>query len=233
MSVHFPTLRIVKQHKNQPASQSLSSNKRRAFLLLTLVFPFVLLILLEWSLRIANYGSDVSLFATEVINGKTYYFMNPDVKARYFSRVEFSPNTSPDFFQMPKPDTTFRIFCLGGSTTAGFPYGFVGSFSTFLRDRLRMLFPDKKIEVINFGMTATNSYTVLDIAQELVDYQPDLLIVYDGHNEFYGALGIASRESIIGSRWFTKLYLRLVHFRSFQFLRNIFTYVVSGSGKNS
>ena len=45
------------------------------------------------------------------------------------------------------------------------------------------------------AMTATNSFTTLDFARELVDCQPDLYIVYDGHNEFYGALGVASRES--------------------------------------
>ncbi len=159
--------------------------------------------------------------------------MNPAVKERYFSRVDFSPNTSPDYFQIPKPDSTFRIFCLGGSTTAGFPYSFVGSFSTFLRDRLKTMFPDKRIEVVNLGMTATNSYTVLDVAKELVDYQPDLFLVYDGHNEFYGALGIASHESFAGSRWFTQLYLKLVHFRSFQLFRNIFSQMMSMFGKNS
>jgi len=223
----------VKQSKPQSTSRHDSHTKRRAFSLITLLFPFLLLTALEFTLRISNYGADVSLFTTEVLNGKTYNVMNPAVKARYFSRVDFSPNTSPDYFQIPKPDSTFRIFCLGGSTTAGFPYSFVGSFSTFLRDRLKTMFPDKRIEVVNLGVTATNSYTVLDVAKELVDYQPDLFLVYDGHNEFYGALGIASHESFVGSRWFTQLYLKLVHFRSFQLFRNLFSHVMSLSGNNS
>lgn len=189
--------------------------------------------LTEVTLRFARYGRDLSLFTTEVINGKAYFFINPDVKGRYFARVDFTPNTSPDFFQMPKPDSTFRIFCLGGSTTAGFPYSFVGSFSTFLRDRLKAMFPEWQIEVINLGMTATNSFTVLDLAREVVDYQPDLIIVYDGHNEFYGALGIASRESVFGSRWLTQLSLRLVHFRTFQLLRDLYLTLVRWLGKNT
>lgn len=213
----------MKQTETDSEIPSAQKNKRRVFFFLTLLFPFLLVTVLEVFLRLSGYGSNLSLFTNEVINGKTFLVMNQGVKGRYFSRVEFSPNTSPDYFQVPKPDSTFRIFCLGGSTTAGFPYGFVGSFSTYLRDRLRVLFPDKKIEVINLGMTATNSFTVLDIANELLESQPDLLIVYDGHNEFYGALGIASHESFAGSRWATKLYLRLVHFRSFQLFRNIFS----------
>lgn len=188
--------------------------------------------MLEIVLRTIGYGADVSLFQTEVLNGKTYHVMNPGVKSRYFSRVDFSPNTSYDYFQVPKPDSTFRIFCLGGSTTVGFPYGFAGSWSSFLRDRLRHLFPDKRIEVINLGMTATNSFTVLDIANEIVEYEPDLIMVYDGHNEFYGALGIASRE-LVGPRWMTVLYLKLIHFKSFQLFRNFFDIVSSSAMKES
>lgn len=146
--------------------------------------------------------------------------MNPNVKARYFSHTSFSPNTSIDYFLTPKPAGTYRIFCLGGSTTIGFPYGYAGSFSAFLQDRLKKIFPEKSIETINLGMTATNSYTVVDMAREIVDYAPDLIIVYDGHNEFYGALGIASNESLGGSRFLVKMYLRLIQVRSFLLLRS-------------
>ncbi len=54
------------------------------------------------------------------------------------------------------------------------------------------------------------------------DYEPDLLVVYDGHNEFYGALGVASRESMGGSRWLSRLSLRLVHLRSFLLVRDAY-----------
>lgn len=187
---------------------------------ITLLSPLLLFVFLEGILRLAGYGPDLSLFTTEEIGGRTYHVMNPDVKNRYFSRVEFSPNTSPDYFLVPKPPGAFRIFCLGGSTTVGYPYGYVGSFSTFLRNRLKRLFPERRIEVINLGLTATNSFTAADIARELPDYEPDCIIVYDGHNEFYGALGIASHESAGAARWLTTAYLRLIHLRSFLLLRS-------------
>jgi tetratricopeptide (TPR) repeat protein len=196
--------------------------ERRWFFAFTVMFPFLLLLLLELILTAVRYGPDMSLFTKEIIAGNEYLIMNPEVKSRYFTKVEFSPNTSPDYFKMPKPQGTYRIFCLGGSTTVGFPYGYVGSFSTYLRDRLKYIFPDRTIEVINLGMTATNSFTTLDIARELVDYAPDMFCVYDGHNEFYGALGIASHESVGGSRWLVKLHLRLIHFRSYVFFRDLF-----------
>ncbi len=203
----------------------LSPARRLVFFVITLTLPFLLFIIPEIGLRVFHYGPDLSLFQKAVVNGATYYVMNPEVKSRYFSRVQFSPYTSPDFFTVIKPAGVFRIFCLGGSTTVGYPYGYVGSFPTFLRDRLKRIFPDRSIEVINLGMTATNSYTVLDMAHELTRYQPDMFCVYDGHNEFYGALGISSRESIAASRWVNLLYLRLVHFRTFLFLRDLYSYV--------
>lgn len=219
-------LRVNRKKKPAIIPPPLYAVKRQWFFLFTLTSPLFFLVLFEIILRTVHYGADLSLFTTEVLGSKTYHRMNPSVKDRYFSNVEFNPNTSPDYFAVPKPPGTFRIFCLGGSTTAGYPYGYVGSFSTFLRERLKKLFPEKSIEVINLGITATNSYTVLDLAKELVAYEPDMLCVYDGHNEFYGALGIASNESVAASRFLTNLYLRLIHFRSFILLRDLYGMLV-------
>jgi len=202
------------------SNDGISPKRKRLFTVVLLLTPVLFFLILEIVLRAVSYGPDLSLFTKETIGGKTYHIMNPMVKARYFHRVDFRPNTSMDYFQVPKPPNAFRIFCLGGSTTVGFPYGYIGSFSSFMRDRLQALFQNKQIEVINLGLTATNSYTVLDMAREVVNYQPDLIVVYDGHNEFYGALGAASHESVGPSRWMTNLYLRIIHFKTFLLLRD-------------
>ncbi len=186
---------------------------------------------LEIALRLIHYGPDISLFTTQGLHGKTYHIMNPGVKDRYFYRVLFSPTTSPDYFLVPKPQGTFRIFCLGASTTVGFPFYYNASFSSFLRDRLQRTFPERRIEVINIGMTATNSFTALDMERDVMAFEPDLLIVYDGHNEFYGALGVASRESFGGARWLSDLSLRLVHVRTFLLLRDAFAAISTLFGR--
>lgn len=190
---------------------------------ITLAIPILFFGIVETSLRLVRYGKNLDLFVTERIAGRTYYIMNPDVKGRYFSRVDFSPNTSPDYFLSPKPPGTYRILALGGSTTVGFPYGHGGSFAAFLRDRLQATFPGRTIEMVNLGMTATNSFTTADILEEALNTcQPDLVLLYDGHNEFYGALGVASRESFTHSRAIVRLYLRLIHWKTFQFLRDLY-----------
>jgi lysophospholipase L1-like esterase len=218
-----------KAHRHPP--HDISPRKKRLFSVIVLAIPVLFFVLLEFSLRLFHFGPDLSLFKTEIVNGKPYYTLNPSVKNRYFNRTEFTPDPSPEDLLVSKPPGTFRIFCLGGSTTVGYPYWYNGAFSSFLRDRLKSLFPDRSIEIVNVGMTATNSYTVLDLSRDLIKFEPDLFIVYDGHNEFYGALGVASNERIAPARWMTLLYLRMVHLRTFQLLRAIIFEVLRMLGK--
>jgi hypothetical protein len=40
--------------------------------------------------------------------------------------------------------------------------------------------------LLNAGCNALNSLNVLDVFTSLIKYKPDLVIVYSGHNEFFG-----------------------------------------------
>jgi len=87
-------------------------------------------------------------------------------------------------FSKEKPPNTYRIFCLGGSTTYGRPYGDKTSFPGWLRELLPVAERSKNWEVINAGGISYASYRVAQLMEELIDYQPDLFIIYTGHNEF-------------------------------------------------
>lgn len=96
-------------------------------------------------------------------------------------------------FPQHKDDKTYRIFCLGGSTTYGRPYRDKLSFCGWLRAYLQAADPSREWEVINAGGISYASYRVARMMNELKDYQPDMFIVYSGQNEFleqrsYGAL---------------------------------------------
>ncbi len=45
------------------------------------------------------------------------------------------------------------------------------------------------------GISAINSITLRDIIDDVLEENPDLIIIYTGHNEYYGALGPASNIS--------------------------------------
>ncbi len=87
-------------------------------------------------------------------------------------------------FPRDRPDGSTRIFCVGGSTTYGRPYGDVTSFCGWLREFLGAAQPDRKFEVINAGGISYASYRVAVLMEELIAYDPDLFVIYSGHNEF-------------------------------------------------
>ncbi len=88
-------------------------------------------------------------------------------------------------FPVSKASGTFRIFTLGGSTAYGRPYGTRTSFSGWLEEILKEAAePARHFEVINAGAISYASYRVVLVLKEILACQPDLVIIYTGHNEF-------------------------------------------------
>ena len=122
-----------------------------------------------------GFASNAPLFvASQGVNGEQVMMTAPN-KKDYFNRQTFARQKGPD---------TFRIFTLGGSTTYGRPYDDSTSFSGWLRELLPAADKSKKWEVINAGGISYASYRVAKLMEELIQYQPDLFIIYTGHNEF-------------------------------------------------
>lgn len=90
----------------------------------------------------------------------------------------------PQSFAAEKGPQTFRIFCLGGSTVQGRPYSVETSFTTWLKLSLQAALPGAEFEVVNCGGISYASYRLVPIMCELLEYEPDLFIIYTGHNEF-------------------------------------------------
>ena len=208
---------------NKSASQRLSPPRKILFWGITLLLPLLLLLATEGILRLVGYGNYQPLFLKAERFGAEKWVVNPRVTQRYFNLPEeIIPEASPDeYFSLEKSPKTLRIFCLGGSTTAGFPYEINATFPFQLEHRLRSAFPDRDIEVVNLGISAVNSFTVLDLLPEVLEKQPDILVVYMGHNEFYGAFGVASTQQIPGSRTLIRTYLWLKKWRLVQLLEGL------------
>jgi len=199
----------------------LSVNKVFLFKIIGILLPFLILLLLELSLRILQYGNSFELFV-EFPENKNYLVFNPDASGKYFTNKNLATTGNVEVFKKIKEEGTTRIFVLGESTTAGYPYFHNGSSHRWLQYRLMHTFPEKKFEIINVSLTAVNSYTVLGFAKEIVNYNPDAIMIYVGHNEYYGTLGVASTDKISGNPFIVNLILRLRELRFTQLISNLY-----------
>jgi len=200
--------------------------KKYIFYFVLIVIPILFFILLEGALRIFNYGKDYSTFVV-ISEISDQYFLNPILPEKYFVSNEIIPSVIPDPFDKVKSKNTIRIFVFGGSTTAGFPYSPNASFPRWLKRKIEMYYPTHRVEVINLGVSAVNTYFIRDIIDDVIEQQPDLLIFYTGHNEFYGALGPASTEYISGSPSVVSLILKLRELKVYQLLTNVINSILN------
>lgn len=197
----------------------LAMPKKILFIIILIAIPILIFVGFETVLRVINYGNDLKLFEPSK-KYPGYFQINPRVTKRFFTK---NPPTSPtnDIFLIQKPQNTYRIFVMGSSTVRAFPYEVNTSISRVLFFRLRDIFPDKNIEVVNVAMAAINSYALADFIDEIIEQKPDAIIIYAGHNEYYGALGAYSIEQGNTPYWIKKLHLKLIHLRSYQLVQNI------------
>ncbi len=195
--------------------------RKTAFIIITILFPLIIIILFELTLRLFNYGGNTDLFIKDTTNPNRY-ILNSNFMQRYFFKEGINPpNPRSQSFSVNKPQNTFRIFCLGASTTQGVPYPLHAAFPAQLDSLLEYANPEYDFEVINCGITAVTSHTVLDMAREIINnYQPDLLVVYSGHNEFYGIFGSASQTALFENRTMIQILLQLQRLKTVLFLRN-------------
>lgn len=183
-----------KQHQpgSLPGSNSPSKPSRRIPIWQALVLPvaaiLVFFLLLEGGLALfgvkpalqaedpfVGFAANVPLFVPATGPKGEQFLTTATNKKDYFNRQSFPQEKGPG---------TYRIFCLGGSTTYGRPYGDATSFAGWLRELLPAADRSRNWEVINAGGISYASYRVAHLMKELVRYQPDLFIIYTGHNEF-------------------------------------------------
>ena len=208
----------------KPVSPPQAPAHRRllAFKLIAISIPLLLLGIVELGLRLGGYGHNYSLFIHAPENDD-YWVMNPYAGWKYFADSSEATEGYAERFAVEKPANTIRLFVLGESTTVGYPYFHNGSFHRWLQYRLMQVYPRLHFEVINLSLTAVSSYTVVDFGKEVLHYSPDAILVYAGHNEYYGALGVGSSSHLASTPWLTRTLLTLRNLRLVQWLGSIFT----------
>ncbi len=168
--------------------------------------------LLEIILRCAGIGHDLNLIIP-VQHATGWYQFNPRFDVAFYGQGDLSgPEIRP--FQLPKPSRMRRILVVGGSTVVGFPYASELAFPRHLQLSLQSQADDgDTIEVLNAGITALNSSAEVAVVAEGLKADPDVVVVYTGHNEFYGPGGVASSSGWLSPKryrttaWWRRQYL--------------------------
>ena len=120
--------------------------------------------------------------------------------AHYRTRQFKGPSPFNDqSFLVDKPDGGLRIMTLGGSSAYGHPWGGHVAFTALLGEFLRVAYPNRRIEAVNVAGVSYAMHRLEIVARELLAYEPDVVIVYSGHNEFVEpsfALGKAQQSQL-------------------------------------
>ena len=98
--------------KTTDTPRQLTPARRTLFITITVLFPFIVLGLLEGSLRVAHYGRTTTLFEPAADLPGNYLQAGHTVAARFFPNEQFPPSPPNDVFLAEKPAHSFRIFAL-------------------------------------------------------------------------------------------------------------------------
>jgi len=206
-----------------PAPTRLPAWKRILFSIAPAALLALLLVAAEWVLRWTSPVPPARLAEEAQFDGITWYQTNRSALAKYFPPGSpMVPEFKTALFRKEKTPTTFRVMCLGGSTMFGTPYDMNANIQGILRRQLRNRYPSLEWEVVNWGASAINSNVVRDIAGDLLAYRPHLIVIYMGHNEYYGPDGVSASwpEKLIPS--LTPLKYRLRDLRLVQVVQGWF-----------
>ena len=203
----------------------LSTNvSRLASLLIALLLGVVVVAITEIIFR------QIDLFAPPAFSKKiavsdiiTLKTINPEYARRFFTEVNVAGmRMAPHPFLEPstsKNSKKLRIVVAGGSSVQGYPHPRRLTAAAYARSMLSDIYPEYSVEVFNVGITAISSFAVNKVVEDALSLNPQIVVVYAGHNEIYGVYGSASLSSGGNSQLIKSIHYELMQLGLTGFLR--------------
>ncbi len=159
-------------------------------ILLAVFAPVVFLLLLEGILALTGLVEPVRLLQQVEHEGKAYWTTDPGYGRFIFPR-EGGPTPSQVWVPVEKKPGEKRVVLIGESAAHGFPL------TIFNLARVTDAFwqrahPATPARVTGLTMTGINSHILRLFVHEALRMEPDMLVIYAGHNEVIGPFGPAS-----------------------------------------
>ena len=191
-------------------SAPIALRRRLVLVGLGVAFAIAVVGLAELALRLAGFGGSAELVRpldlppelAATPPGQRLFEIDPALAEIYFARAgpggaAFVGGHRRELVTLPKSAGTLRIVLCGASTIEGFPMPRQLTAARFLEETLRELVPGRRVEVLNLGVTALASFPIRKIAIEAIErLEPDAVLLYEAHNEYFGAFGVASLQSM-------------------------------------
>ena len=184
---------------------------------IALLLGIVIVGVFEALLRLApGLASAPLLIEVEGEHGETLRDLNPEFPRRFFvgspaeSFLDRLGLASQPHLEVPEPGN-FRVVLVGGSTAKGYPHPPHTTAAAHLQRILQEAWPRSNVEVLNAGIVAIASFAVARTLEEAMALRPDTVVIYSGHNEFYGVYGASSLRQGGSS-----IELKLVHYTLMQ-----------------
>jgi lysophospholipase L1-like esterase len=107
-------------------------------------------------------------------------------RGRRAGRQFLLPGFRPLRISREKLPGVVRVVALGGSTTYGLYVGADAAFPAQLGARLSERLAGRRVEVVNLGCPGFASDRVVALLPAALELDPDLVVIYAGHNELLG-----------------------------------------------
>ena len=173
---------------------------------LAILAPLVFFGVLEGFFRLTGLFRPPHLLQKVRHEGELYYTANPAFARLFLQRADV-PSPPPLWVAARKSEGVRRVILLGESAAAGFPMT-DHHLGRLVQARWNARFPGEPVEVINLSMDAVNSHALREFAREPMVLEPDMVVLYAGHNEVIGPFGPAAKfGSPAGSPALTRLSL--------------------------
>lgn len=185
------TFNCLKDTKDFQNKKNIVKNYKVRIAVSIAVFAFLSLAALEIMYSILNSGDDNFFLLKEGANGKKVVF-NYSLLNKYYNNVTTTPYNFCTSFDLKKSEKVYRVFLLGEAAISGWPYSTNKSLQKKIEKIIGENHEGKNAEIITLSFAGFNSSQALDIVSEIFEYEPDLIIIYTGHNEFYGYNGCST-----------------------------------------
>ena len=166
-------------------------NRAGAKIALAVLSPVLFFGLLELFFAATGLFTPPRLLEIREHQGQRYFTTNPEYGRMFLQRADV-PAPPALWTPVEKPPGVRRVVLLGESAAAGYPVT-DHHLGRMVQARWRARFPDVPVEVINLSMVAINSHALREFGREALALDPDMFVIYAGHNEAIGPFGPAAK----------------------------------------